>query len=319
MRNLVNCFIIISLLSSVCVAKELKKVRFTTHWIPQAQFAGYYYAKEKGIYKKYGLDVEIKSSGIIENSQEILAKNETDFALMFFSSALTERSKNRDIVNVAQLSQKSALIYLTKKSSGIRIPEDFEGKKVGIWRTGFEEIPYAFFKKYNVSVTIVPLAFSVNLFILGGIDVMTVMWYNEYHTIISSGINENELVPFFFSKYGLDVPEDGIYCNRNYYLNNTETCKNFVKATLEGWKEAFKNPDQALDIVIKYMNRDKIAANIAHQKWMLARMKDVFMPKDKSYQFGVFPEVDFYKTISILSNSNNTINYPSYNNFVMQP
>ncbi|MFH0733080.1 MAG: ABC transporter substrate-binding protein [bacterium] len=318
MQKIINCFLLVSLFSSFCFAGDLKKVKFTTHWIPQAQFAGYYYAKEKGIYKKYGLDVEIKSSGIVENSQEILAKNETDFALMFFSSALTERTKNRDIVNVAQLSQKSALIYLTKKSSGIRIPEDFEGKKVGIWRTGFEEIPYAFFKKYNVDVTIVPLAFSVNLFILGGIDVMTVMWYNEYHAIINSGINQEELVPFFFSKYGLDVPEDGIYCNRSYYLNNSETCKKFVQATLEGWKEAFKNPETALDIVIKYMNNEKIAANRAHQKWMLNRIQDVFMPKDKSFKFGVFPEVDYYKTLSLLKSPNNTTNYPSYNNFVIQ-
>ncbi len=309
--------IIALFISYSAFGQELKKVVFTTHWIPQAQFAGYYYAKEKGIFKKYGLDVEIKSSGITESSQDLLAEGKTDFALMFFSTALTERLKDRDIVNVAQLSQKSALIFLAKKSSGIRIPEDFEGKKVGIWKTGFEEMPRAFFNKYKLDVNIVYLSSSVNLFVLGAIDVMTVMWYNEYHTVLNSGYNEDELIPFFFSKHGLDVPEDGIYCKREYYKNNKETTEKFVKATLEGWKEAFKHPQEALDIVIKYMNKDKIAANRAHQQWMLNRIKDIFMPADKSYKYGVFSEIDFNKTINILSTGKDKSKFPLYHEFVI--
>lgn len=38
----------------------LKNVNFLTVWLPQPQFAGYYMAKEKGIYEKYCLEVIAK-------------------------------------------------------------------------------------------------------------------------------------------------------------------------------------------------------------------------------------------------------------------
>ncbi|MCC6636505.1 MAG: ABC transporter substrate-binding protein, partial [Ignavibacteriaceae bacterium] len=41
----------------------LKKIVLAVHWQPQAQFAGYYAAITKGIYKKYGLDVTIRHTG----------------------------------------------------------------------------------------------------------------------------------------------------------------------------------------------------------------------------------------------------------------
>ena len=40
-------------------AEPLKKVKIQLKWVPQAQFAGIYAAKEKGFYKDEGIDVEI--------------------------------------------------------------------------------------------------------------------------------------------------------------------------------------------------------------------------------------------------------------------
>jgi NitT/TauT family transport system substrate-binding protein len=50
------------------------------------------------------------------------------------------------------------------------------------------------------------------------------MWYNEYHTIINSGYDPEELNTFFFADYGLNFPEDGIYCSGELYRNNPEIC-----------------------------------------------------------------------------------------------
>ena len=42
---------------------NLKKVTFLPQWTAQAQFAGYYIAKGKGIYEKYGIDLLILPGG----------------------------------------------------------------------------------------------------------------------------------------------------------------------------------------------------------------------------------------------------------------
>ena len=39
------------------------KVTLQLKWVTQAQFAGYYVAKDKGFYKAEGLDVTIKPGG----------------------------------------------------------------------------------------------------------------------------------------------------------------------------------------------------------------------------------------------------------------
>ena len=47
------------LICSASFAKNLTHVKVELKWFHQFQFAGIYAAKEKGIYEKYGLDVEI--------------------------------------------------------------------------------------------------------------------------------------------------------------------------------------------------------------------------------------------------------------------
>ncbi|HPT73077.1 MAG TPA: ABC transporter substrate-binding protein, partial [Candidatus Cloacimonadota bacterium] len=168
------------------------KITFIPQWQPQAQFAGYYVAKEMGYYQKYGLDVTILPGGPEEPSAEMLEKEKVDIATMFLASALTERAKGLDIINIGQVSQMSSLIFVAKKSSGIRSPSDMNGKKIGIWRSDFREIPLAFLDEYHIKATIVPISWSVDLFLEDGIDVMAVEWYNEYHQILNSGFDPNE-------------------------------------------------------------------------------------------------------------------------------
>ena len=108
-----------------------------------------------------------------------------------------------------------------------------------------------FFKKYNLQVKVIPQSFSVNLFLRDGVDVASAMWYNEYHTIINSGLNPDELTPFFFHEHGLNFPEDGIYTLEKTFKKDPALSCAFVKASIEGWLYAFSHPEEALDIVLR--------------------------------------------------------------------
>jgi NitT/TauT family transport system substrate-binding protein len=50
-------------LSALAPAQAADKVTLQLKWVTQAQFAGYYVAKDKGFYKDAGLDVTIKPGG----------------------------------------------------------------------------------------------------------------------------------------------------------------------------------------------------------------------------------------------------------------
>jgi NitT/TauT family transport system substrate-binding protein len=253
----------------------LKIATLIPQWQPQAQFAGYYVAYHKGFYRNLGIDLRILRGGPESPPSRLLAEGQADFGTMFLSTAIQQRAQGLCLVNLAQLVQCSSLMLIAKKSSGVLAPKDIDGKHVGLWGAEFQIQPMAFFRKHHLKVTTIPQAATVNLFLRGGVDVASAMWYNEYHMVLSAGINPEELTTFFFFDDDMNFPEDGIYCLESTLSKDPELCCRFVQASLQGWRYAFQHPDEALDIVMKYVDEANIATDRVHQRWMLNRMRDL--------------------------------------------
>jgi NitT/TauT family transport system substrate-binding protein len=294
------------------ITAQNKKIRFAVHWLPQAQFSGYYIGVEKGIYKKYGFDVEIIHSSPSVTSQELLLDGKADFASMFLTTALILKANNTPIVNVAQLSQRCGQV-LVAKADNIKTLSDLNGKKIGVWRSGFDEILVSFINRNKLNVELVLINSTINFFLFGGIDAMNTMWFNEYHSILNAGIESNELKTFFFADYGLDIPEDGIYMLTENY--DKTTVEKFIKATFEAWDYTFNHKDEAIKLVEQEMKNKNIAFNKPHQVWMLNRLHDLFYVKDKKYIKGQLLKSDFenaYKTLFDLNRIKNNFNYSDF-------
>jgi len=306
-------FALLSIIPLEAAAETLKKVTFLPQWFPQAQFAGFYVAKEKGIYEKYGLDVNILRGGPNRPVAHMLSSRKADFTTMFLTSAIQLRSRGIKIVNLVQVVQRSGLIIVAMKSSGISKPEDLEGRKVSLW-PDFRLQPQAFFRKFNVNVKEVQQAYTLNLFLRGGVEAASAMWYNEYHSIISAGINPDELTCFFMSDYGKEFPEDGVYCLEKTWKLDPESCRDFARASVEGWIYAFDHPAESLDIVMKYVEEAKINTSRTHQKWMLERMKDIILKSGKS-AMGRLDPGDYAATAGELKANGLIKTIPSFNDF----
>lgn len=288
------------LLISIEASAQKQKIVFATQWLPQAQFAGYYVAREKGFYDEAGLDVTIKYPPATGNALSYLTDGTADIISQFLISAMKAKSAGTDLVNIAQFSEHSAILFVSLKESGIKTLDDIRGKKVGVWKSGFYEAPKAFLSNKKINVQWVPIASTVNLFLMNGIDVMTVMWYNEYNQIYLSGINEDEMNTFFLSKYGYDIPEDGLYVLSKTLKAKPENLRAFVKASLKGWQYAASHFDYALDLVLKKMHDDKISANKAHQKWMLEKVLELQGFKTGKTKQTILEEADFNKAKEVL-------------------
>jgi NitT/TauT family transport system substrate-binding protein len=258
----------------------LKKATLIPQWQPQAQFAGYYVAYHKGFYRNLGIDLHILRGGPESQPSRLLAEGQADFGTMFLSTAIQKRAQGLRLVNIAQLVQCSSLMLVAKRSSGVLAPKDIDGKHVGLWGAEFQIQPMAFFRKHNLKVTTIPQAATVNLFLRGGVDVASAMWYNEYHMLLNAGINPEELTTFFFFDYDMNFPEDGIYCLEATLRKDPELCCRFVQASLQGWQYAFEHRDEALEIVMKHVDEANIATDRTHQRWMLDRMRDLMRNHD---------------------------------------
>ena len=117
---------------------ELTPVKLQLQWFTQAQFAGYYAAQDQGFYSDLCLDVSIVEGGVEVVPQTQLANGDVDFALAWVPKALASREAGADIVNIAQIYQRSGTLQVSLADSGITSPADFAGKKIGNWGFGNE-------------------------------------------------------------------------------------------------------------------------------------------------------------------------------------
>jgi NitT/TauT family transport system substrate-binding protein len=283
--------------------RNQRKVRLMPYWVTSAQFAGYYVGIEKGIFRTHGIDLEVMPFDPFRETKTDIAGGNADFALLWLLNAIKIRSEGVNIVNIAQLSTRSSLMLLSKKSSGIRQLSDLNGKRAAIW-SGFELQPRALFAKYNLDVRMIPIGSTNTLFLLDGVEAINANWFDEYHSILNNGYDSSDLVPFFFADYGLNFLEDGIYCLSEKARKDPGLCYDFVTATLESWRYAYDHPEETLDIVIRIAKNENRPVNRSHQQWMLDRYRELYLSKDKK-TFNTMLAPGDYQTINgILVNSN---------------
>ena len=101
-------------------ANAADPVTIQLKWVTQAQFAGYYVAKDKGYYKDANLDVTIKPGGPDIAPEQVLAAGGADVVVDWMPAALAVREKGVPLVNIAQTFQRAGLMLTCAKASGIK-------------------------------------------------------------------------------------------------------------------------------------------------------------------------------------------------------
>ena len=92
-RKLMTIVLAAAMSVAATAAMAADKLALQLKWVTQAQFAGYYVAKDKGFYKEENLDVEIKPGGPDIAPVQVLAGGGADVVLDWMPSALASREK----------------------------------------------------------------------------------------------------------------------------------------------------------------------------------------------------------------------------------
>ena len=253
-------------------AMAADKVTLQLKWVTQAQFGGYYVAKDKGYYKAEGLDVDIKPGGPDSAPEQIIAGGGADVIVDWMGGALVAREKGVPLINIAQPFDKSGLEMICPKDGPIKSEADFKGHTLGVWFFGNEYPFFAWMNKLKIpteggkaGVTILKQSFDVQPLVQKQADCISVMTYNEYWQAIDAGFKAEDLIVFNYTKLGVNLLEDGLYVNEEKLKDPAfkEKMVKFVRASMKGWKYAVEHPDEAAGIVVDNGGQDE-----AHQKRM---------------------------------------------------
>lgn len=279
------------------------KLTLQLKWVTQAQFAGYYVAKDKGYYKDVGLDVTIKAGGPDINPSQVIAGGGADVIVDWMPSALATREKGVPIVNIAQVFKTSGMQLTCRRDSGIKTPADFKGKTLGVWFFGNEYPFLSWMDKLGLKTTggadgvkVLKQGFNVDPLLQKQADCISTMTYNEYWQLIDAGMKPEQLLVFKYEDQGVATLEDGLYATEKSIADPKMADKlaRFVKASMKGWDDAVKNQADAVRIVLK--NDASGAQKPAHQ----ARMMDEIAKLVGSGKTGQLDMKSFDRTVDTL-------------------
>ena len=170
--------------------ETVDEVSVTLQWLTQSQFAGYFAARDEGYYEEFCLDVEIIEGGIDIVPQQQVGSGAADFGLAWVPKALVSREEGIDVVNVAQVFQRSATLQVAFADAAIDGPEDFAGKQIGNWGGGNEFELVAGARQAGLEpgtdFDFVQQDFTMQALINGEIDAAQAMTYNEYAQVLET-------------------------------------------------------------------------------------------------------------------------------------
>ena len=89
---------------------------FTPQWTAQAQFAGYYVAKEKGFYKEAGIDVEIVHPSVTHSAIRRLKNSESQATTLQLCQAMEVVGNGVPLVNILQTSMNNAMVIVSRRN-----------------------------------------------------------------------------------------------------------------------------------------------------------------------------------------------------------
>jgi NitT/TauT family transport system substrate-binding protein len=251
-------------------AQEKASVRLK--WLPQAQFAGIYMAKEKGFYLAEGIDMTINPGGPNISAEALVAAGTDQFAQGGgVDSQVTSRAKNLPLVTIGIMHQKTPFVFISHADSGIKAVKDFKGKKVSVWFTGAQFVLYSMLAQNGLAqsdVTIQPQQVALTPFLDRQVDVVAATLYNEMNTIKARKVSVNIIAA---EDSGITMPRDPLMTSEKVIQERPKLVQGFVNATLRGWKYAFQNKKETIDVLLR------VAPTLdrAHQEAMLVSAEEV--------------------------------------------
>ncbi len=298
--------VVVALVGAACARRqasvEKTKVRVQLKWVTQAQFAGYYAAKEKGYYDQENLDVTIQPGGPDIVPEQVVAGGGAEFGIDWLPSLLSSRDQGVPLVNIAQIFTYSGMRQLSWKDSGIKGPADYKGKKIAVWFGGNEFALLATLEKYKLDrekdVTLVKQPFDMNLLLKKEVAAASAMTYNEYKQVLDGGAKPEDLVVVDFNVEGTAMLEDGIFVKQDWLndAKNKEVAARFLRATLKGWEFCRDNAAECVDIVLK----QSPTLPKEHQTWMMTEInKLIWGPPQPTTPIGKMDPAAFQRTADI--------------------
>lgn len=239
-------------------ARTLERLSFNTDWRAQAEHGGYYQAVAAGIYRKYGIDCDLRPGGPSLNISQLLLAGRVDMIMSNSFEAFTYVREKAPFFTIAAIFQKDPQVLIAHPGSGITSFDKLKGHTLLIGSGGRVTYWPYLRKKYGLSDSqLRPYTFNSAPFLADPDAVQQGFLSSEPYSIAKVLGKPPEVM--LIADAGFSAYQATIAISRRLATEKKELIQRFVDATLEGWAQYLKGgPEtEAADALIKRDNPDQ--------------------------------------------------------------
>jgi NitT/TauT family transport system substrate-binding protein len=244
-----------ALVAGSALGQGKEKVVLLLNWYTYSEHAPFYLGKERGYFDQEGLDLDIqegRGSGI---TVQAVAAGTANFGYADVPTMIKAASKGAPVTAVGVALQTSPMSVMGFAEKNIRKPEDIKGKIVAITPgDSMSQIWPLFLKKTNLKDSDFKQVAGdaqtkLNAVINGQADLL--LGYVMDQAIKLEDATHKQVYPIRFADYGINMVSSGIIVQKDFLKNKPDVVKRFMRAASRSLEEATKNPDAAIDAMLK--------------------------------------------------------------------
>lgn len=240
-------------------AGELQDFDIVLDWYPNAVHSFIYVAMEKGYYEEEGLKVNVQFPSNTNDAISLTAAGQADAGLYYQTNTVsTAANQNIPIKVIGTVVQHPLNIVMSMGESGINGAKDLKGKTVGYPGTPDNEVFIKAMMEHNglkyEDVTMQDVGFDLNTaLITGNVDAIIGGYINhEYPTLLQEGY---DVTYFDITDEGIpDYEELVLVTGEKQIEEESDKLEAFIRASKKGFEDMKKDPQAALDTLLKYQD-----------------------------------------------------------------
>ena len=139
MRIIIRLIATLALCCAALPAAAQDKVRLLLDWFVNPDHAALVIAKERGLFAKHGLDVELIAPADPNAPPKLVAAGQAEYAVSYQPTLQMLVAEGLPLVRVGVLVAQPLNSLVALETSSVKTIADFKGKKIGFSVSGFEE------------------------------------------------------------------------------------------------------------------------------------------------------------------------------------
>jgi NitT/TauT family transport system substrate-binding protein len=293
LASLIGAFALaaIALAPSPALAQGKDKVILLLNWYVYSEHAPFFLGKERGYFDQEGIDLDIQEGRGSGVTVQAVAAGTATFGYADVPTMIKAASKGAPVIAVGVALQTSPMSVMGFAEKNIRKPEDIKGKTVAITPgDSMSQIWPLFLKKTNLSDSDFKQVAGdaqtkLNAVINGQADLL--LGYVMDQAIKLQDATHKQVYPIRFADYGVNMVSSGIIVQKDYLGTKPEVVRRFLRAATRSMEEAAKNPDAAVDAMLKAQPKSGVKETaVVGMKNTAALYKGPDNPNDRPLRVG---------------------------------